>query len=167
MSDNPANEPRKGVDDATRIPMGLPQMMLEVPEIEGYIMHWFADRPGRISRAVNAGYEFVHPDEVRINNFGLASSVLESGNTDLGTRVSVHGSVAENGGSERLYLMKIKKEWYEKDMELREQHSDRVVNTLRNGLTGAEKEKMADQHRRYARNTDNIFTKRKKALANA
>lgn len=160
--ENPANERRTTVDEDSRIPMSLPQLMLQVPEIEGYVMHWFADRPGRIPRAIQAGYEFVQPDEVKINNFGLASDLMQSGNTDLGTRVSVHGGTAENGGAERLYLMKVKKEWYDKDMELREQNSDRVVDTLRQGLTGADRERMTDASKRYAKNTDNLFTKHKR-----
>lgn len=160
---NPANERATGVTDANRVSMALPQLMLEVPEIPGYVMHWFADRPGRIPRARQAGYEFVAPDEVRINNFGLASDLInESGNTDMGTRVSVHGGVAENGAAERLYLMKIKKEWYDKDMTLREEASDRVIMALKQGLTGSEKEKMADASKRYAKNTDNLFTKHKR-----
>ena len=153
---NPANS---RVTEDNRIPMSLPQLMLQVPEIEGYVMHWFADRPGRISRALAAGYEFVQPDEVKINNFGLAADLMESGNTDLGTRVSVHGGRGENGGSERLYLMKVRQEWYDKDMTLREEASDKVVQALRQGLTGAEREKLGDAAKRYARDTSNLFTK--------
>lgn len=162
MSDNPANELSTSVNDDNRIPMSLPHMMLSVPEIPGYVMHWFADRPGRIPRAVAAGYEFVDPSEVRINNFGFADDLIKDGNTDMGTRVSVHGGVAENGGSERLYLMKIKQAWYDKDMALREQASDKVVASLKQGLTGSERDKLVDAAQRYAKNTDNLFTKHKR-----
>ena len=157
---NPANIQSLSVTDETRIPMSLPQLMLQVPDIEGYVLFWFADRPGRISRAVAAGYEFVQPEEVRINNFGLASDLTQTGNTDMGTRVSVHGGVSEQGGAERLYLMKIRQEWYDKDMQLREEASDRQVQALRSGLTGSEREKMVDASKRYAKNTDNLFTKK-------
>lgn len=160
MAENPANERTAMVDDASRISMSLPKLMLEVPEIEGYVMHWFADRPGRIPRAVAGGYEFVTPDEVRINNFGLASDLVTDGNTDLGTRISVHGGTMDNGGSERLYLMKIRKEWYDKDMTLREQASDRVVQALKQGQVGLQG-KADEVATRYARNTDNLFTRNK------
>jgi len=159
MNENPANS-TTSVTDETRVPMALPQLMLEVPPIPGYQMHWFADRPGRIPRAIQGGYEFVDPAEVRINNFGLAADLTQTGNTDLGNRVSVHGGVAENGGAERLYLMKIKQEWYDKDMELRELASDRTVQALRQGSVGADREKMANAAKRYAKNTDNLFTKK-------
>lgn len=152
------------ITDETRVPMSIPQLMLGVPEIPGYVMHWFADRPGRIPRALQGGYKFVDQSEVTINNFGFADDVTTSGNTDLGSRVSVHGGVAENGGSERLYLMKIKQEWYDKDMQLREEASDRVVNALKQGTVGADREKMADAAKRYAKNTDNLFTKHKRRV---
>ena len=160
MAENPANS--NVITDDSRIPMSLPQLMLQVPEIPGFVMHWFADRPGRISRALQAGYVIVDPSEVRINNFGLAADLTQTGNTDLGSRVSVHGGTAENGVAERLYLMKIKQEWYDKDMALREEASDRVVQALRQGTVGVDREKMADAAKRYAKNTDNLFTKHKR-----
>lgn len=159
---NPANEKEPRVTDATRVPMSLPNLMLQVPEIEGYVMHWFADRPGRIGRALQAGYVFVAPDEVQLNNFDLASDLNETGSTDLGTRVSVHGGIGELGRPERLYLMKIKREWYDKDMALREEATDKVVKALRHGTTGADRESLVNATKRYARNTDNIFTKRRR-----
>lgn len=165
MAENPANERPLQVTEATRVPMSLPHMMLSVPEIEGYVMHWFADRPGRIPRAVSAGYEFVNQEEVVLNNFGFAEDLSKSGTSDMGSRVSVHGGVAENGGSERLYLMKIKKEWYDKDMGLREEASDRTVQALKQGTVGADREKLADAAQRYSKNTDNLFTKHKKRSA--
>ena len=162
--ENPANERQLRVTDETRVPMGLPALMLGVPEIPGYVMHWFADRPGRINRAMNAGYEFVSQEEVQLANFNLASTLEESGNTDMGTRVSVHGGVGEQGKAERLYLMKIKKEWYDKDMALREQAADKVVQALRSGTTGADRESMANAAQRYAKNTDNLFTKKRRPV---
>lgn len=161
-SQNPANIASKRITDETRVPMSLPQLMLEVPKIEGYVLHWFADRPGRISRATRGGYEFVDPSEVSVNNFGLAEDLLKDGNTDLGTRVSVLGGTDEKGGPERLYLMKVKQAWYDKDMALREEASERVVQALKHGTVGAEKERLDDARLRYARGTDNIFNRKRK-----
>lgn len=149
------------VTDENRIPMSLPNLQLQVPAIEGYEMHWFADRPGRINRARAAGWVFVDPSEVSLNNFGLAADLKDSGNTDLGTRVSVHGGTAEHGGAERLYLMKIKKEWYDKDMSLREDATEKVVQGLRSGMIGADKTKVDEMKHRYGRKENaNLFTKK-------
>lgn len=161
VADNPANVPAMQVTDASRISMSLPRLMLEVPAIPGYVLHWFSDRPGRIPRAVQGGYEFVKPDEVRVNNFGLAEDLMKDGNTDMGSRISIHGGIDEKGASERLYLMKIRQEWYDKDMALREQASDRIVQALRGGQVGLQGN-MADVAHRYARGTDNLFTRKDK-----
>lgn len=163
---NPANEKELRVTDDTRISMSLPHLMLQAPEIDGYVLYWFADRPGRIARAQAAGYEFVNQDELTVNNFSVASSLADSGNTDMGTRVSVHGGAAEGGGAERLYLMKIKKEWWDKDMELREQASDKTVQALRTGMTGADRDAMRDKAARYTRSTENLFTRKKPKITN-
>lgn len=159
---NPSNSQTLKVTDDTRISMSVPRMMLEVPPIEGYVMHWFADRPGRINRAMQAGYEFVNRDEVQLNNMGLASDMTVDGNTDLGTRISIHGGVTDNGSSERMYLMKIKKEWYNKDMDLREQSADRIVQTLKTGSIGADHAR--DPAQRYAKGVENLFTRKKKPV---
>lgn len=163
--ENPANDSTPVTDD-NRISMALPALTLEVPEIPGYVMHWFADRPGRVSRALRGGYEFVDPDEVRINNFGLADDLNSTGNTDMGSRISVHGGTDEKGASQRLYLMKIKKEWYDRDMTLREEASDRVVESLRAGKQEVGRGTQADAAQRYVRNTDNLFTRNKRRPVN-
>jgi hypothetical protein len=160
MPSNPANMPAVTVTDETRVPMSLPDLKLTVPEIEGFKLHWFADRPGRIPRAMAAGYQFVEPEEVRIRNFGFAEDLLNSGSTDLGNRVSVHGGVDDQGKAERLYLMKIKQEWYDKDMALREEASDKIVASLRAGKIGAERD--SNVNRRYVKDTENLFTKKVK-----
>lgn len=161
---NPANEQLSKVTEESRIPMGMPQLMLEVPEIEGYVLHWFADRPGRIPKALRGGYEFVAPDEVMLNSTTLAGDVGVSGNTDLGSRVSVHAGTDEGGKGIRLYLMKLKHEWWEKDAALREEVSERIAETMRGGRTGAEKESAMDAGLRYQRmaQKDNIFTRKKR-----
>lgn len=159
---NPANEAATRVTEESRVPMGLPQLQLEVPEIEGYVMHWFADRPGRVPRALRGGYEFVAPDEVQLNNSTLAGDTTVSGNTDLGSRVSVHAGTDERGNGIRLYLMKIKREWWEKDATLREETSERIADSLRGGRTGGEKDSAQDASLRYVKRTENIFTRKKR-----
>lgn len=158
---NPANSRLPSITEENRVPMSLPEQMLQVPSIEGYEMYWFADRPGRISRAIAAGWQFVEPGEVKINNFSLAGDFLKDGNTDLGSRVSLHGGVNEQGASERLYLMKCKKEWYDKDMAAREARNDAVAAALRGGNVGSEKENRDDANKRYSKVTTNLFTKKR------
>jgi len=161
---NPANAVLDTVTDESRIPMGLPQLTLEVPNREGYVRHWFADRPGRIPRALRGGFTFVSSDDVRLNNSTIADDSTVSGNTDLGSKVSVHGGVDEHGRGIRLFLMEIKQEWWDKDMALREETSERIADSLRGGRTGAERETGTDAQLRYNRmaQTDNMFSRKKR-----
>ena len=158
---NPASAPAvKG--ERKRLPMSVPTRRLEVPEIPGYSLHWFVDRPGRINRALQGGYEFVDPDEIELNNFGLADDALKTGNSDLGSRVSVYGGVSETGGAERLYLMKIKREWWLKDQELIADRNEKVAASLRGGRIAAEQEQPGDAEQRYVRSNANLFTKKRR-----
>ena len=139
---NPSNETGTLSDSPTfdRVPMTAPTRKLEVPPIHGYKMYWFRGEPGRLQRAMRAGYEFVKPEEVEINNFDLAGDLDLPGHTDMGDRVSVaaQDGVGENGQYLRLYLMKIKEEFWTSDQELYEREKiDPVVQALHGGMIGA------------------------------
>lgn len=128
---SPANVRETRVTEATRVPMSLPELKLYVPDIPGYHLHWF--RGARTARAMQAGYEFVDPLEVTLVNTGLADDASKSGNSDLGSRVSVVAGDADpaNGGVERLYLMKIRQEWHEQDMAALEAKNEQIAAAIR------------------------------------
>lgn len=136
-----ANESRdKKREERQRIPMSVPVQKLAVPEIPGYHLHWFIDNPARIMQAQRAGYEFVETDEVDIVNTGLADDASSSGNTDLGSRVSLSAgqTLSEQGQPQRLILMKIRQEWWEEDQKKLEERNESIAATLRGGRdTGA------------------------------
>jgi hypothetical protein len=120
--------------------MTTPIRKLEVPELPGFKMYWFRSEPGRLQRALRAGYEFVKPDEVGINNFDLAGDLALPGMSDMGDRVSVaaQDGIGENGQFLRLYLMKIKLEWWTADQAKYEAEKiDPIVRSLNQGLIGA------------------------------
>lgn len=150
------------VTEENRIPMGLPALSLDVPKIDGYALHWFVDRPGRIPQALRAGWEFVVEGEVVINTDTIGGNPAESGNTDMGSRVSLHAGVDESGRGQRQYLMKQRQEWYDKDMALREEGSERIAESLRAGRVGdPEKGSPEDAARRYKTTPQNLFTRKK------
>ena len=153
---SPANLRPLKVTDQTRISATMPVRELEVPEIPGYVLYWFADRPGRINWALRVGYEFVSQDEAQLGNRLIGSDTTLDGNNDLGSRVSVHGGENERGGSERLYLMKIRREWWNKDRKQQAEAQKAIVATLSRGMVGAEKDSSNTAAKRYTRN--NIFT---------
>lgn len=152
--DNPANPALRRVTEATRIPMSLPQLKLQVPDIAGFHLHWFLSK--NIRAAQRAGYEFVREDEVDINNTSLADSASSSGNSDMGSRVSVlAGGLAENKvEAEQLYLMKLPQAWRDKDVAALEAANDKIAEAIRGGTIGSEaagrpNETASDRARRY------------------
>ena len=160
---NPANPRSAKVTDQTRISAATPVRQLEVAAITGYRLYWIADRPGRIDWALRVGYEFVTPEEAQTNSRSLGSDTTLDGNNDLGSRVSIHGGTDERGSSQRLYLMKIKQDWFEKDRQAQAAVSEAIVATLKRGMVGADKDVPGDASKRYVRGVENIFTKKQRA----
>lgn len=147
------------------IPMSVPMSKLFVPDLPGYHLHWFRGDKGRIQRAQLAGYEFVSEQEVDLNNMDIGGESAASGNTDMGTGVSVI-SGEENGADGqpgRLVLMKVKNEiWAESEKALADVN-EKVAEAVRGGKIGAGhgSENANDQARRYTKETENLFTPRK------
>lgn len=159
---NPANTPEKRVTEATRIPMTLPDTKLSVPEIPGYFLYWHLGQ--NVPRAIKAGYEFVEDSEIDLPNSGLADDASKSGNTDLGTRVSMIAGGLVEGTLEpqRLYLMKLRNEWRDKDMQAMEQVNERVAAAIRGGQPtpgqpGAPGETNHDRLQRYLKKGQDLF----------
>lgn len=163
QKENPANvEAAVTVTERTRVPMSLPVQKLAVPDIPGYHLHWILGNPARIQQALRAGYEFVDEAETDITNTGLADDAQSSGNTDLGSRVSVTaGGSGEDGQGNRLYLMKLKNEWYEADQKAYEAQSEKTAAQLRGGQDmgvnphGSEQRYIPESARK---NVSNLFT---------
>ena len=134
-----------------RIPMSVPVQKLEAPDVAGYHLHWFMNSPERIQRALDGGYEFVDEREIKVNSVSLGGDSALSGNTDLGSRVSVISGqeVGKDGQPTRLVLMKIRQEWYEEDQKLVDERNAQTANALSGGMLGAEKETSGDARHRY------------------
>jgi len=122
-----------------RIPMGVPTLQLDRPNIKGFFCRWFNDEPGRIERVLAAGYEFVNPEEAP----GFGISEVTPGNSDLGTRISRVVGVSDTGtGPLRAYLMKIRQEWYDTDQQTKQAELDKLDVAIAGGAIGP-----SDKHR--------------------
>lgn len=146
-------------------PMSVGQRRLEVPPIEGYHLHWFRGNLANLNRAQQAGYEFVDPDEVSLNDFDLAGGDENRG-TDLGSRVSVISGddVGVNGQVGRLYLMKCPQELYEYSQQLLGGQVDTVVEALKGGKVGMSQdgqETRVDTQNRYLKEAKSNLLSRK------
>lgn len=148
---NPATPAAKSAAERKRIPMSVPVQRLEAPDMPGFHLHWFLGSSERLQRAIDGGYEFVDERELKINNVSLGGDSTASGNTDMGSRVSIVSGqeVGKDGQPTRLILMKIKQEWWEEDQKLVEQRNEQVAAALRGGLLGAEKDAAGDTALRY------------------
>lgn len=148
---NPANKATKTDAERKRVPMSVPVQRLEVPEIPGFHLHWFLSTPARLQRALDGGYEFVDSRDIRINNVSLGGNSAQSGNTDMGSRVSVVSGqeIGQDGQPARLILMKIRQEWYEEDQKLVDGRNEQVAAALRGGHLGEEKEFSGEARHRY------------------
>jgi hypothetical protein len=116
---------KKGAFNGTRgkLQVGKP--------IEGYHLYFFNDEPGRIATALEAGWEFVSPDEV-----GYQSSNVTNNNVDLGNRVSVLGMKSELGHPQQQILLKIRQEWWEEDQAEIQARNNKTEASIKRGKGG-------------------------------
>jgi hypothetical protein len=97
-----------------RIPMDVPQQRLEVQEIPGWRLYWFKEE--NVAKAYCDGhYDFVTQEDARLNRITIAGNPRESGNTDLGSGVSIIGGKDADGRPQRLVLMKLPIEFFKED----------------------------------------------------
>lgn len=128
------NEANQGGIAATparrkRIPLSVPRRKLEVDPIPGFVLYWFKE--SNIGIAIDAGYDFVDNREVKLVQSTESNSSDQSGNTDLGSRVSVIGDkIGERGVPERLVLMKIPEEWWREDRELLDNQNAEIIKSI-------------------------------------
>lgn len=130
---NPANADGVAAQQPARrrIPLSVPRRRLEASPIPGFVLYWFKE--SNIEIAIQAGYDFVDNREVILNQSVESSSGDLSGNTDLGSRVSVIGGTSERGGPERLVLMKIREEWWIEDRKLLDAENAQVIQAVFGG----------------------------------
>lgn len=97
-----------------RIPMSVPQQRLEVQSIPGWRLYWFKEE--NVARAyADSHYDFVTNEEVALNRISIAGRPDLSGNTDLGSAVSIVAGSDQHGHPQRLVLMKLPMEYFKED----------------------------------------------------
>ena len=154
---NPGAAPGRVEGERKRIPLSVPQRKLEVPDIPGYSLRWIRGTAQRLAQAERAGFEYVEEEEAQLNAVSLGGDASKSGNTDLGSRVSIveGGEVGDDGQAIRMYLMKQKLEYFHEDQEIVQRRNDSVAEALTAGYTQgrvggqAEGETPEDLSRRY------------------
>lgn len=104
-----------------RKPFGIKVSRLAISkQQEGFHYRWVNDEPGRLSQAIDGGYDFVVPSEVG-----------REPREDNKTRE--YAGLKADGGPMFTYLMKIPQEYYEEDQESAQEHLDSIDKAIRGG----------------------------------
>jgi len=102
---------------------GLNQRLAaDIPE--GFHGHWFVDRPGRIQRAIEAGYRFAHNG----NN-----GVMREDDERDGAIFEEHADTNARNESVRAYLMLIPESLYKEDFDAKQATLDRQMESIKRG----------------------------------
>jgi hypothetical protein len=125
---NPASAPEATRARPPRVPMSEVRQRLQVPELPGWRLYWFKDE--NVPAAQDAYYEFVKRGEISTNPTGIGSNAAESGNTDLGTNVSIIAGQNAAGQPVRLNLMKLKLEYYNEDQKVIERRNSQIMQAI-------------------------------------
>lgn len=116
-----------------RVPFSTNRRRLALSnEIEGFVTRWFNDQDDRLRRAEDAGYQYVHRKEIG----QVGDKDVSNGNTDVNSRVSRVVGRTPQGQPIRAYLLKIRKDWFDKDQDAKEQVNKRVDDAIRAGKSG-------------------------------
>jgi len=116
------NKPRESQlrQKQVRIPPGQPRLKLKVEGLKDNERGYFA-KPEQFEELIEGGYRLVGKD-------GIEIGTDKRGNTDLGSLVS---RSAGSDGS-RLYLMAIRKDWYEQNQKAKQKQITEDENQMLN-----------------------------------
>ena len=136
-----AREPRTEVRAETgrsrRIPLGTPQSKLQARVPEGMVGRWVNDSPGRIQRALDAGYQFINDDGTTGGRESARAQIV-------GTQ--------EAGGAMHGYLMAIPEQWYREDQLEKQKPLNAFEAEIKRGIIQGEDGKK-EQGQFYDRGT--------------
>lgn len=123
MGDSEVRKPGRGRSDdesrRTRVPLGTKRTRLYAKERPGYVRRWVNDEAGRLSRAVDGGYEFVTDPNMRSDESG---------------KVCTQAGTDSTGAPMKVYLMEIRREWYEEDQAEKQARVDEIDRAILGGV---------------------------------
>ena len=106
---------RRVVAEAQRKPFGAMRQRGAYQKKEGFHLHWFNDEPGRIERALEAGYKHVK-------------------NPATGDNIVQPAGIASTGGVLNRYLMEIPLEFWLADRKALQDEIDRREAAYKEGI---------------------------------
>jgi len=115
MSDNKeaiAKAPRGRVQ---RTPVGTRNILTVAGKDPGYVYRIINDSGDRVQEFMDAGYELVEADSVRVGDKRVNSAAAEGSKAQLSV-----------GQGQKAFVVRIKKEWYEEDQAAKQVHVNKL-----------------------------------------
>jgi hypothetical protein len=97
-----------------RKPFGAQTQKLTYPSRPGFHRHWFNDTPGRIAKALEAGYKHVQDRD--------------------GRNVARVVGVSQAGGGQTAFLMEIPEQYWREDQAIKDRARDELDAKIRRGV---------------------------------
>jgi hypothetical protein len=127
VSDRETETVRSQAQRPRRNSIGVPRLTLAVKfEIPGHHLCWMND-DGNVEQALDSGYEFVTRGETELE-VGVTPT-----NVDISDKIKQKVGTTQQGDVLYAYLMKIKQEWFEEDMQAIEAQNKQVEDAIASG----------------------------------
>ena len=124
-------------DRTKRVPLGTLRSKLTIPEDlvdkTRFQPRWVVDRPGRLQLAQAGGYTFVQDPDMKVE-VGEGTDGRDKSTTAVCRTVGTH----EGGAPMKAYLMKIRREWYEKDQRDKQAEIDKTDKSIQEGTVASQ-----------------------------
>ncbi len=115
-----------------RVPLGTLRSKLTIPkdliDDKNYQGRWVVDRPGRLDSAEQGGYAFVQDPSMTVK-VGEGTDGRDKMSTVISRAVGTH----EGGKVMTAYLMKIRRDWYERDQKEKQKVVDESDKAIQEG----------------------------------
>lgn len=112
-----------------RVPVGGHRQRLTISDDlkdPNYVYRFVSDEPGNIDRYQRAGYEFVEDPNIEVGDDGMDPDHGQP----IDRTISVAAGRTRTQLNGRLYLMRIRKEYYEEDMEAKRAERDETKRAM-------------------------------------
>lgn len=107
-----------------RVPLGVPRLKMAVGGREGYHRRWINDDAGRLSNAIEGGYNFVPREDAEFKDEDVNNQNASINNATCKT---------VNSDGKKAYLMEISNSFYESDQLAKAENIDKTEDGLRIG----------------------------------
>ena len=115
MSDNKEAIAKAPRGRTQRVPVGTRNILTVARKDPNYVYRIINDSGDRVQEFLDAGYELVESDSVRVGDKRVNSATSEGSKAHLSV-----------GQGQKAFVVRIKKEWYEEDQARKQEHVNQL-----------------------------------------